>query len=229
VRHGGQHPGSERLEEFAQSGLSDGDRVVVESHLLHCASCQAEVEDWRSLFVALSDLPLFTPAAGFGDRVMARVRIPLSWPQRVGLWSEQAGRLIRDVGHAVERVLPKTTRGWAFASAFLALPALFIGGLLFWLVSRSYVTMHGLWVFTTDSFGAVATGSANRIFEWLIMTPLASWTVSALGGIVETRGASGLGMLAGGLGVAMALSVWILYMNLFRTDRREANYVTNSI
>jgi hypothetical protein len=229
VRNDEQHPGADRLEAFAQSELSDGDRAVVESHLVHCTPCQTEVEEWRSLFATLASLPAYLPAAGFGDRVMKHVRVPMPWNERVGVWADQAGSLIRQGAAEVEKLLPRTTRGWAIASAFLALPALLIGGLLFWLLSKSYVTTYSLWVFTTDRFGTAAAGGSERLFSWLLSTELAAMTVTALGSLVEAGGVGALGALALAIGVGMIASMWILYTNLFRTPSRESNYVSHGI
>ena len=227
--HDEQHPGAERLEAFAQSELSGADRAVVESHLVRCTSCQVEVEEWRSLFSALAGLPAYAPADGFGDRVMAQVRVPLTWHQQVGVWAEQAGALLQRGSNEIDRVLPRTTRGWAIASAFLALPALIVGGLLFWLLSKSYVTTYSLWVYTTDRFGIAAAGASDRFFAWLLSTEIAGWTVTALGSLVEARGVGALGALAVALGVGTVASMWILYMNLFRTPSRGTNYVSPGI
>jgi hypothetical protein len=229
VIHDEQHPEAEQLEAFAQSELPAADRVVVESHLVRCTRCQAELDEWRSLFATLASLPAYAPAAGFGDRVMARVRVPMTWNQRVGIWADQTGALVSRGAARVERAMPQTTRGWAIASAFLALPALIVGGLLFWLLSKSYVTTHSLWVYTTDRFGIAAAGASERFFSWILSTELVGVTVTGLGSLVETGGVGALGALAAGLGVGTIASMWILYTNLFRTPSRETNYVSHGV
>lgn len=45
-------------------------------HLRHCAECRDLVERERALMELLGALPRLAPAAGFEDRVMARVRVP---------------------------------------------------------------------------------------------------------------------------------------------------------
>ena len=45
-------------------------------HLRHCAECRVLVERERALVELLGALPRLAPAAGFEDRVMARVRVP---------------------------------------------------------------------------------------------------------------------------------------------------------
>jgi hypothetical protein len=45
-------------------------------HLRHCAECRDLVERERALVELLGALPRLAPAAGFENRVMARVRVP---------------------------------------------------------------------------------------------------------------------------------------------------------
>lgn len=45
-------------------------------HLRHCAECRDLVERERALMELLGALPRLAPAAGFEDRVMARIRVP---------------------------------------------------------------------------------------------------------------------------------------------------------
>jgi hypothetical protein len=67
-----QHLTSEEIELWAQ-GLLGAARAM---HLADCSLCLAEAERERKLVLTLAQLPRFAPAAGFTDRVMARVRIP---------------------------------------------------------------------------------------------------------------------------------------------------------
>lgn len=46
-----------------------------EAHLHGCADCRRLADADRALAHLLGTLPLFSPAAGFGDRVMARVSV----------------------------------------------------------------------------------------------------------------------------------------------------------
>lgn len=66
------HLTTEELELWAQ-GLLPATRTM---HLTECTLCHAEAERERKLFLSLSQLPRFAPAAGFADRVMKHVRIP---------------------------------------------------------------------------------------------------------------------------------------------------------
>jgi hypothetical protein len=225
------HPTAERLEAFVEGALQASDRVIVESHLLGCARCQSEVEEWRALFVALSGLPQFEPSVGFADRVMAGVRIrtqqgwQASWELALrGAWQQGAGR----AGVLLDRVTPKTSFGWALAAALMALPMLLAGGAAAWLASRSYLTPEALWAFTSESLvdglqgiGATAIGAA-------LQTDFAAWLLLRGSEFVSNAGMTGIGALMAAAGLSTMLSIWVLYRNLFRTPTRESDYVTYS-
>lgn len=208
------HPSPENLEAFAEGALRPADRATIESHLLGCPRCDGVVEEWRSLFHALSLLPRFAPAVGFADRVLRHVRIREPWHARAGA--------------TIGRFLPHTTRGWALAAAFLALPILAGGTFVVWLLSKSYVTTHGLWVFATDRFFAAAQSLVVGVTKFLMQTDVAAWLARSAGTVFSASGARGLGALAAAGAVVIVLSAWILYTNLFRTPDRKSPYVTFS-
>ncbi|MGH7553233.1 MAG: anti-sigma factor family protein [Longimicrobiales bacterium] len=208
------HPTTDNLEAYAEGLIDPADRAVIDSHLLGCPRCENLVEDCRSLFHSLRTLPRFVPSPGFADRVMARVRIAQPWHARAGV--------------LITRFLPRTTRGWALAAAMLALPVLAGGILATWLLSKSYVTTHGLWVFATDR---IASGIASLVLSaltFLMQTDVAAWLTRSFGTVLTTGGARGIGVLAGTSAILIIVSVWVLYTNLFRNPERESNYVTFS-
>jgi anti-sigma factor RsiW len=210
VREAARHPTSERLESYAEGTISAADRAVVASHLMGCSGCEAEVEDWRALLQALAALPRFAPALGFTNRVMAHVRIPEPWHARASAW--------------IDRVLPKTTFGWAVAVAVLALPVVASGSLLAWLLSKSYVTAHGLWVFATNQFASAATDLAGGTMTTLMQTDIAAWLARTVEVALGATGARGFGALAAGASVLTMLSAWVLYRNLFRNPNGKTHY-----
>ena len=200
------------MEAWCNGSLTETERGDVGSHLSRCSQCRAEVEDWRAVFSALSALPRFGPRAGFADRVMARVRIPQPWHARAGA--------------ILARVLPRTTSGWAFATAILSMPVLFVGGLAAWLLSRSYVTAHGLWVFATDSFAESANQVASGVASRALQSDVAAWVVATITGLFDSAGARGVGAIAIAGALTVVLSVWILYRYLFRSPVRGTTNVT---
>jgi hypothetical protein len=213
------HLTPEQLQTFAEGLLPDPDRIVVESHLLTCPPCQGELEEWRSLFATLSTLPQFEPSVGFSDRVIA------------GLATSKATSAVPfhvRVGEQVARVAPKTTRGWALAAAFLALPVVSAGIALTWLLSSPYVTVNTLWAFAVDRGGHALQSLGEGTITWAMKTDAAAWIVRASGQLVHQVGLSGVGALAAGVAFATTLSIWVLYKNLFRSPSRETNYVSFS-
>ena len=227
------HPTDDRLEAFVEGTLQDGDRVVIESHLVGCQTCQTEVEEWRNLFAALSGLPQFEPSLHFADRVMARVRIPAAstssswqqaWQQYAGrnAWRGYAGR----AGDVLSRVTPHTTLGLSLAAACLGLPIVLIVGLVAWVLQQAALTpREGLSYVSTWLVEGVQ-GAGSTAFQALVQTDVAVWAMSQFASIVESGGLTGIGTALGVLGVSGILSVWVLYRNLFRSPTRESNHVT---
>jgi anti-sigma factor RsiW len=206
------HPTPERLEAYVEESLDVAERAVLASHLLACPRCQGEVEEWRTIFVALRDLPQLAPSAGFADRVMADVRVHQPWTVRVLA--------------ALERLLPRSSTGWALAAAFVMLPALGLAGLLAWLLTRPGVTADALLVFVGTQLraGAAAAG------DWVLSTVLTNQATVALlelgRAVLDTGGIAGVGMAAAGFGALVALSLWVLYQNLFHTPTRETTHAS---
>lgn len=206
-----KHPEHERLQAFVEESLDTADAALVRSHLTGCPRCRVEVEDLRSLFALLSSLPHHVPTAGFADRVMSRVRVRRPWFAWVEEW--------------LARLAPRTTRGWAVASAMVALPAVALAGLTWWVMSRPGVTPYGLWLISTDYAGRGIQAAWTWAWSNLAGSTLAVWVTAA----TELAASVGRGGL--GLGVVMfvtltAASIWILYQNLFRTEARRTDYAS---
>lgn len=206
------HPTRDHLEAFCGGTLAEAERAAVGSHVDHCSECRAEVEDWRAVYTALAALPRFAPRADFADRVMARVRIPVPWHARAGA--------------LVVRSVPQTTRGWALATAVLSVPVIFVGSFLAWLLSKSYVTAQGLWIYATDRFaeGAnqVTTGALTRAME----SDIAAWLVASVAGLFEAAGIRGVGAIVLASAALVVFCTWILYRYLFRSTVRGSTHGT---
>lgn len=222
------HPAAETLEAYAENALEGGDRAVFESHLRTCARCQSELEEWRSLFAALDALPRFAPSRGFADRVMASVRVSSPATVSTLAWQRAARSQLTRAGQAIERVLPRTTKGWAFTTALLALPVLFIAGMLTWLYTEMAVTPAALAGFLASGAWQGARAFADAAASGVLQTDVAVWLVTQTRAFMELAGVRGLGLLAGAAAATTVMSTWILYRNLFRNPTRETSYVTYS-
>lgn len=215
-----RHLDTERLQGYAEGTIAEGDRAVLESHLQTCPQCTAEVEEWRSLYSALASLPQFAPSVQFAERVMARVQVGSAVP----VWAP----LVTRAQQLAQRLAPKTTTGWALATAMLALPLLFGGGLVTWLVSKDYITAESLMAFVTNRASDGMQSLGASAIRALMETQLATWLVSQGSALIATAGMKGLGVLGATLCAGTMASIYILYKNLFRTPARESNHASYS-
>ncbi|MGH7460050.1 MAG: anti-sigma factor family protein, partial [Longimicrobiales bacterium] len=196
-----------------ENGLEGLERGRVERHLFGCSLCQREVAELRGLFAALSRLQHFSPAPGFMSRVMAHVKLPEPW------WA-RAGRAIRPFA-------PRTSRGWAFASAVLALPLVGFSAVMFWLLSKPYVTGEGLLSFTLQQVGTRLSVAFDSAVSILIQSNLTLLLARGLE-VFSNSGLRGAGAAAMVFAGVTILSAWILYQNLFRTTTRRSDYASYS-
>lgn len=206
-----KHPAHERLQAYVAEELDGGDAAVIDAHLTGCARCRVEVEELQTLFAMLSSLAYHSPAAGFADRVMARVQVRQPWFARAAEW--------------LAGLAPKSTRGWALATAMVALPAAATTGLVWWLMSRPGVTVQGLWVISTEFAARVLSGAWAWASSQIAGSALASWAAVAAEVVASVgRGGIGLGLVM--FATLTAASIWILYENLFRTNARRTDYAS---
>jgi hypothetical protein len=207
------HPAAERLDALVEGNLAGAERLVVESHLVGCSRCQTEVEELRALFSALARLQHFDPAPGFVNRVMSQVRLPEPWWTRAG---QMLGQLA-----------PRTSRGWAFASAMFALPLVGIGSVMLWLLSKPYISGDGLVAFTTAQAGTRISAVWQNVLGGLIKNDITLFFARSLEAMANSgfAGAGSAAALFAGLSI---LSVYVLYQNLFRSPARSSDYVSYS-
>ena len=209
------HPSPDRLHAFVEGSLDGGSAAVVDSHVASCARCEREVAELKSLFALLEGLAYETPAAGFADRVMTRVRVRSPWFARAREWAE---------GWA-ERLTPKSTRALAVASVMIALPAAAMTGLVYWLLSRPGVSLQALWVVSSDFAERAAASTGAWLWSHIAGSSLAAW-VGAATDLVASLGRGEVGLAAVMFATFTAASVWILYQNLFRTEARRDDYAS---
>lgn len=208
-----EHPNAQHLEAYVEGSLSDRERTHVRMHLLTCRRCETDVEEWRGLFSALQGLPRFAPAPGFAERIMSVVRIPRPWHARA--WN------------VLEQLLPRSTWGWAATAAVFALPIVAGVTLMVWLLSKSYVTAHGLWVFSTGQFAAAALSIVGGGANLVMQTDVAAWFARSLETATQT-GPRGIGALAITGTILTLISIWVIYRYLFRSRTRDTTYATFS-
>ena len=212
------HLSAERLETFVEGLLDQGDRVVVESHLAGCSQCQAEVEELRTLFAALARMERFSPMPGFAHRVMAQVRLPDPWYARAA--------------RQLQVLVPRTSRGWAFASALFSLPLVGLGAIMVWLLSKPYVSGQGLLSFTTNQVGSRIGVFTDSLVTALVQSDVMLVFIRGVQSLVEAGATTSGGLLAA-FTMMTVWSSWVLYQNLFRKPTlfrktRGSDYATFS-
>ena len=72
MNHPEMHLTTDELELWAL-GLLGAQRAI---HLADCSLCREIAQRERKVILELVQLPRFAPAAGFADRVMAKVKVP---------------------------------------------------------------------------------------------------------------------------------------------------------
>ena len=202
------HPEEERLEALAAGELDRADAAVVESHLVGCARCREEVEEWRALFGALADLPELEPNPGFADAVMARVAVRSAWAERFAA--------------LVRWVTPRTTLAWAMLAAAFALPALVYAGAFAWLATQPWFSVAGMTVF----FGQTVPGWMGGAAEKMLGSILYYRPVQTVLTEVGTMDTNTLALYAAAFGTTVIVSGWVLYTNLIHTPKRDSGYAT---
>lgn len=216
------HPTAEHLQALVENMIDGAERAVLESHLLGCAACRGEVEEWQSLFAKLAALPQFAPARNFADRVMTGITLPDPWYVRA------AAR----AGAQLQVVLPRTTRGWAVATACLGMPVAIFSALALWVLSKPYITPTSLLAFGVSRAEMLVASIAQGTLAHVLQSDVALFLARGLA-TVSDAGAGAAGALAASVAMAIVLSVYVLYQNLFRkpstpAKREDHNYVSFS-
>lgn len=123
------HLTADEIERFASDTTAEGPKRRAE-HLRTCGACRREVDFLRALDRQLVALAHAVPSPGFGNAVMARVRVPVPWPKRA---------------------VAALRQRWAGLAAASASVALAVGAMSYWLFGVQQLTPLGLAGFVLDS------------------------------------------------------------------------------
>ncbi len=127
----------------------------------------------------------------------------------------------------LRRLVPTTTKGWALASAFLAVPVLVGTGAVVWLMSQPGVTVQGLWTMTSGAAAEGISAAGTWLWSQWLDSTVAVYASQALE-LVTSRSGGAIGLALVMFATLSAASVWILYQNLFRSDTRRTHYASYS-
>jgi len=201
------HPTSERLQGYAERSLDAAEQAVMESHVVSCQICQNEVMEWQNLFAAMKDLPQFAPSKHFADLVMANVKLPDPW------YVKAAAR----VKSEMQLWVPKTNKGWAFATATLGIPFFAFGALFAWLLSHPFVTPQTVATFAADKGYKAVEAKASGTFAALLQSDVGLWLARSLE-MIRNAGLGEIGVFVAGIAVGIGVSAWVLYTNLRKNN-----------
>jgi anti-sigma factor RsiW len=202
VPYSSEHPADWTLELLAEGALAPEEQAPVSAHVEACVRCAAEVDAYRTLFTAMSEMPQFSPAPGFMDAVMAQVTIakPATLPQ----W--------------MIRLMPSSWQGWVVLLGLCMAPAAPMIAAVWWIATHPDWSFASLW--------AAGTTVAQEAGWWLLVNVLGTATESRLAGWSRFLMEELVGMpleilviavLVGAVGVP--LSVWTLYRTLRAPSR----------
>jgi hypothetical protein len=183
------------LEQLAEGSLSHVETSLAGQHLRSCAHCTAELEEARAVIAALEALPALSPAAGFGDAVMARVQI--------------VPALAAAPAPAERRRLFALSRGWMTLVAALLLPLPVLAGVGAWVAGNPVTGMGALWGGLRGWAGDVAWKLLGEGTEVLIRTGVYQWGSDLLGGIPGPH-VAGVPALILLLAAAVPVSAWAM-------------------
>jgi anti-sigma factor RsiW len=192
-----EHPSDWTLELLAEDELGPAEHAKVAAHVEGCSRCAAELDTYRSLFAAMSEMPSFAPSMEFTDTVMARVTIvphrsPAQWLLR---W------------------LPKTQRGWMILFGLSLIPALPVLALFAWIATHPGVTPGLLWDAAMTWTGNTGWSLLVNATGTLVESSAVAWGRTG----VERLLAIPLEILIVGIlvtAVGIPLSAWTLYRTL---------------
>jgi anti-sigma factor RsiW len=178
-----EHPAGERLQDFLDGALPVPQVARIATHLEACAACASEVDAWRAVYARLGGLETYAPSAGFTDRVMAAVRVPVidaaTATTRPATLVESPARArglsalhLPDWRRAlvgVGRFVPKTRRAWAALAGVALTPAVTLGLVLYTVFSHPTLTPQALASFAlwkvTELVAAAWTAAPQLVLD----------------------------------------------------------------
>lgn len=212
----GPHLVAGALQDYADGTLAGRRASRTRDHLAACEPCTNELQGWQRLLETLSALGRFAPAAGFAERVMARVRVPAPVPS---VWRGVGNRVL---GWA-RGLLPQTRRGWAVAGGIASAPTISMAALIYLVFSHPLLSV--------GTFTTYVSWKASALFGYLFTSltsaVLESATLFRAYSLMEALARSPFLVGAGGLAFSLtsAVALWVLYRYLVATpsvDDRHA-------
>lgn len=217
----GSHLEPRVLLGYVDQALSPRRKRAVSVHVERCAACRDELGRWRSVVDRIESMGRVSPAPGFADAVMARVRMPATAP------NEAPAGILQRLGDQLRDLLPRTRRAWVVASASALAPvaASTIGAFALF-NAHPLLTPANLASFLWWRVTGTVQGVVGLLAERILASPVALEIWRAAQGISGEPLMAGAGAVAFGLTTVAAL--WILYRNLTALPPADRGYANVS-
>lgn len=174
LSNGVRHLTSGGLQDYLDGLLAPPVTARVEAHLAACSNCRGELDAWTGLVARIEALPPLAPAAGFSDRVMAKVQVAAA--ARVADHARSQGALADRALAAAGRLLPSTRKGWALAGGIAVAPAIGVVAAVSAVVLHPFVSLGDLLTFlgwrAMDAAGAAGTWLTSALLESALAYPV---------------------------------------------------------
>ena len=186
------------LEQLAERALPKEEATAAQAHVDQCPQCSLEVATFANVFGALEGLDRFAPSPAFSDAVMAQVRLAPN-ESLVTSW--------------VRRILPRTRRGWVFATAALAAPAAPVLVLVLWLLTQPLISPSTFWQWSFAQAQLGVQTALPWVFQRISGSELQTWAETSVD-LLLTLPLPALGGFLAFFGIAIPLSAWgLIHLN----------------
>jgi anti-sigma factor RsiW len=209
-----RHVAADRLQDFLEGQLPAEAAARVERHLDGCRFCRDEARAWRSVMVALDELPQVAPSPAFQERVMAHVRVQTA----ASLAHPTARERIRSF---LGGLSPRTRKRAAAMAGALVTPTVTVALMAWTVFSHPQVTVGGLVSFTwfkaqewAGALGSALLGTESTRGLVESLTAFRAWSLLEFVSSSPTAAAAAFGMA----GCLTLVALWVLYRNLFATE-----------
>ena len=189
----------------------------LEAHRHECGACRTEMDGLHSVVSRLEQLEHWTPSPGFGEAVMASVRI-----QQLAAVAMAPTTRSGSVMAWLRAHVPSSNRGWAVALGVGTAPAVIAALVIHTVFSFEQVTLGSLLSFLGFKLSTAASGLTAWLEGWVGSTPVLTRgleALQALGGTPSLLAAAAVLSSATVFGAA-----WVLYRNLIIPSGEEGRY-----
>lgn len=211
------HATGEELQEHLDGRLAARESVRLEEHLDRCGACRREMDALHAVATELEALPVLAPAPGFGEAVMARLRVqqmarvalsPTTRRERVAAW--------------VRARIPSSGRGWAAVAGVGTAPAVTLALVVQAVFSHEAVTLANLFAFFRFKLSAAADTVGGLLAQWTADYAAVAriWDVAQTVASSPALAAATVAWVS----VMCMGAVWVLYRNLVLPGGEEGAY-----